>query len=47
MDDPGFDVRQGQKYFLPHQVQTGSGPHTASYSIGPQKLFLWGKTALA
>jgi hypothetical protein len=34
LDGRGFDSRQKQDFSLPHSVQTGSGAHPASYSIG-------------
>jgi hypothetical protein len=38
----GFDFRQGKNFSLLHSVQTGSGVHKASCSMGTVGSFLWG-----
>jgi hypothetical protein len=41
-----FESRQGLTFFsLLHRVQTGSGTHPASYSVGIEGSFLAGKAA--
>jgi hypothetical protein len=39
-------IRQGQEdYYLLHSVQSGSGPHPASYAVGTGGYFPGGKAA--
>jgi hypothetical protein len=40
-----FEFRYGQEFSLPHVVQTGSGAHPASYSMGTEGSFLGGQAA--
>jgi len=42
---PGFDSRQGQRVFLCHRVQIGSGTHSPSYPIGAGDSFPGVRTA--
>jgi hypothetical protein len=42
---PEFDSRQGQDFSLLHSVQTGSGAHTASCTMGTGGSFPGGKAA--
>jgi len=45
--DRGSIPARGRDYLLLHPVQTGSGTHAASYPMGTEGSFLWGKAAEA
>jgi hypothetical protein len=42
---PGIELRQGQEFSLLHSVQTGSGAHSLSYTMGTGDSFSEGKAA--
>jgi hypothetical protein len=42
---PGFDTWQGKISSLHHNVQAGSGIHTASYSMETDGDFTWSEAA--
>jgi hypothetical protein len=41
--DPGFDSRQGRRFFLVQNVQTGSGANSPSCQMGIGGSSHWGK----
>jgi hypothetical protein len=43
---PGFDSQEGQEIFLFFSVQTGSGTHPASYTMGIRGSFPEDKSAM-